>query len=425
MLNRRNAALTFVFITVLLDMLALGIIVPVLPKLILNFEGNRFASAAIIGGIFGSVWALLQFVVSPILGVLSDRVGRRPVILLSNLGTSLDYVVMALAPTIWWLFVGRVISGITTASIAVASAYVSDVTPPDRRAGAYGMISACFGIGFVVGPAVGGFLGNIDPRLPFWVAAALSMLNFFYGLVILPESLPSSLRSRFTWRRANPLGAVTLLRRHRELFGLSIVNLIGYVAHEALPTLFVFYTIYRFSWNERTIGLSLALVGVVTIVISAAVITPVVARIGERRALAAGLFFGAAGFVLFGLQQLWFWIGIPVSCLWMLASASAQAIMTRRVSPTEQGELQGAIGMLRSFGALIGPSLFAGVFAYSVSANHSWKSPSAAWFIGALLLTVAMLLSWWVTTPDDEKVGAIDTVAALETALPAEVTVLE
>src|SRR5579872_437880 len=419
MLSKQKAALVFVFVTVLLDMLALGIIVPVLPKLILNFQGGRFASAAIIGGVFGTVWAVLQFVVSPILGVLSDRVGRRPVILLSNLGTSLDYVVMALAPTIWWLFLGRVISGITTSSIAVASAYVSDVTPAERRAGAYGMISACFGIGFVVGPAVGGFLGNIDPRLPFWVAAALSMVNFLYGLFVLPESLPHSLRSPFTWRRANPLGALGLLRRHHELFGLSIVNLIGYVAHEALPTIFVFYTIYRYAWDERTIGLSLALVGIITIIISAAVIQPVVSRIGERRALAAGLLSGATGFVLFGMSQLFFWIGLPVSCLWMLASSSAQAIMTRRVLPTEQGELQGAIGMLRSVGMPVGPGLFSGVFAYSVSSRHVWKLPSAAWFLGAILLGTAAL-AWLVTASSDEVPRAIDLSASLKDVHPAD-----
>ncbi|HLW37041.1 MAG TPA: TCR/Tet family MFS transporter [Candidatus Eremiobacteraceae bacterium] len=420
MLSKQKAALVFVFITVLLDMLALGIIVPVLPKLILNFQGGRFASAAIIGGVFGTVWAVLQFVVSPILGVLSDRVGRRPVILLSNLGTSLDYVVMALAPTIWWLFLGRVISGITTSSIAVASAYVSDVTPAERRAGAYGMISACFGIGFVVGPAVGGFLGNIDPRLPFWVAAALSMVNFLYGLFVLPESLPHSLRSPFTWRRANPIGALGLLRRHHELFGLSIVNLIGYVAHEALPTIFVFYTIYRYAWDERTIGLSLALVGIITIIISAAVIQPVVSRIGERRALAAGLLSGATGFVLFGPSQLLFWIGLPVSCLWMLASSSAQAIMTRRVLPTEQGELQGAIGMLRSVGMLVGPGLFSGVFAYSVSSRHVWKLPSAAWFLGAILLGTAALVAWIVTASSDEVPRTIDLSASLKDVRPAD-----
>ena len=425
MLNKRSAAMSFVFVTVLLDMVALGIGIPVWPKLILGFTGNNFSSAALVGGAFATIFAVMQFVVSPILGVFSDRVGRRPVILLSNLGTSIDYLIMALAPNLWWLFAGRVLAGITTSSITVASAYVSDVTPPDKRAGAYGLISGAFGVGFVVGPAIGGLLGVHDPRLPFWVAAGLSLVNFLYGLLVLPESLSDEHRNTFSWQRANPLGSVKMLRRHRELAGLSAVNFIGYIAHEALPQLFVYYAIYAFAWTTGMVGVSLAIVGVITVIISTMVIQPVVNRFGDRRAVIGGLFCAALGYLFYAGPQVLFWIGIPINMLWMLASSSSQALMTRRVDKNEQGELQGAIGMLRSVAMLIGPGLFTGVFAYSISAHHTWKSPGAAWIMGALMLFGAMVLAWAVTSTKDDTRDRLDTVEALETALPAEVPAVE
>lgn len=397
MLNRRSGAITFVFITVLLDMLALGIIVPVLPKLILNFSGGSFASAAIVGGIFGTTFALLQLVVSPILGVLSDQVGRRPVILLSNLGTGLDYFVMALAPNIEWLFLGRVISGVTTSSIAVASAYIADVTPPEKRSSAFGLISACFGVGFVVGPAVGGFLGSVDPRLPFWFAGAMSMGNFLYGALVLPESLAPQHRNSFSWTRANPFGALKLLRRHRELSGLSAVNFFMYVAHEALPQLFIFYTLYRYGWNLKTVGISLAVVGITTVLAGAFAVSPAVKLLGERRAVVFGLFCTALSFGLLAGNELLFWAGLIVGSLGMIASSAIQSIMTRRVEAREQGELQGAISMIRSVAALIGPFLFTGIFSYSISAAHPWHAPGAAMYVGAALELIAIVIVWVAT----------------------------
>ena len=288
----RKAAVIFIFITVTLDMLALGLIAPVLPKLVLDFLGGDAPNAAKMFGIFGTVWALMQFIFSPVLGVLSDRFGRRPVILLSNLGLGLDYIVMALAPTLGWLFLGRVISGITAASISTGTAYVSDVVPPEKRAGAFGMIGAAFGVGFVLGPALGGLLGNSDPRLPFWVAGGLSLANAIYGYFVLPESLPPEKRQAFTLRRANPVGALVLLRSHPELFRLAVIQFIGYVAHEVF-NVWALYTIFRYAWKEGTIGLSLALVGACSIVISAGMVKPIVARLGERRTLYIGQFFGA------------------------------------------------------------------------------------------------------------------------------------
>jgi len=425
MLNKRSAAMTFIFVTVLLDMVALGIIIPVFQPLILSFQGGNYANASLVSGLFAVIFAIVQFFASPILGTLSDRFGRRPLVLLSNFGTSLDYVILALAPNLWWLFVGRVLSGATTASITVASAYVADVTPEDKRAGAYGMISAAFGVGFVVGPAIGGLLGAHGLRLPFWAAGGLSMINFLYGLLVLPESLSHAHRNDFSWKRANPLGSVKMLRRHAELAGLSIVNLIGYIAHEALPQLFVLYTLYAYSWSSGTIGISLAVVGIMTILVSAFVIQPTVNRFGERRAVAIGLCCGAVGFMLYGGNQVMFWIAMPVNMLWMIASSASQSLMTRRVAKNEQGELQGAINLLRSGGMLIGPVIFTGIFAYSISTSHAWKAPSAGWIVAGALLLVSVVVALRVTNAGDDVRESVDHATALETALVAETPVVE
>ncbi len=425
MLNKRNAAMTFIFVTVLLDMVALGIIVPVFQPLILSFQHGNYADASLVSGLFAVIFAIVQFFASPILGTLSDRVGRRPLVLLSNLGTSLDYAILALAPNLWWLFVGRVLSGATTASITVASAYVADVTPQEKRAGAYGMISAAFGVGFVVGPAIGGLLGAHGLRVPFWAAGALSMVNFFYGLFVLPESLAKEHRNDFSWKRANPLGSVKMLRRHAELAGLSIVNLIGYVAHDALPQLFVLYTLYAYHWSTGTIGISLAVVGVLTILVSAFVIQPTVDRFGERRALVIGLTCGAAGFMLYGGNQVLFWIAMPINMLWMIATSASQSLMTRRVAKNEQGELQGAINLLRSVGSMLGPVIFSGMFAYSIGDMHLWKAPSVSWFVAGALLLVSVAVALRVTSAADDVSEPVDRTAALETALVAETPSVE
>src|SRR3954465_7007766 len=296
----RRAAALFILITVLLDMLSFGIVIPVLPKLVEEFLSGDTAQAAMIYGLMGTARAAMQFFGSRIQGAGSDRFGRRPIVLLSNLGLGLDYIVMALAPTIAWLFVGRVISGITAASITTGTAYVADVVPAEKRAGAFGLIGAAFGVGFVLGPALGGLLGNSDPRLPFWVAGGLSLANAFYGYFVLPESLSLEKRKAFTLRRANPAGSLVLLRSHPELFRLAAIQFIGYVAHEVF-NIWALYTIFRYAWREGTIGLSLALVGVCTIVISSWLVPAMVSRLGERRTLYIGQFFGALGMVFAGL----------------------------------------------------------------------------------------------------------------------------
>lgn len=395
----RRAALVFIFITVLLDILALGIIIPVLPKLIENFLGGNTARAAEMFGLFGTVWALMQFVFSPVLGALSDRFGRRPVILISCFGLGLDYIFMALAPTLSWLFVGRVISGITAASIPTAGAYITDVTPPEKRAAGFGMLGAAFGVGFVLGPALGGVLGGIDPRLPFWVAAGMSLLNAMYGLFVLPESHPPERRANFRWSRANPLGSLTLLRSHPELLGLATVNFLYYLAHEVLPSTFVLYAGYRYNWDERAVGLTLAIVGVCTGIVQAGLIKPVVARFGERRALIAGLLFGTVAFAIYGLAATGavFMIGVPVMALWGLSGPSAQGLMTRRVEPAAQGQLQGALQSLRGITGMLGPGLFTLTFANFIGSRYDWHLPGAPFLLAALLVAGAMTTAWKVT----------------------------
>jgi len=389
-----SGAVAFIFVTILLDMFALGLIMPILPKLVESFVDNDTASAARIFGLFGTAWALMQFFFSPILGGLSDRFGRRPVVLLSNFGLALDYVLMALAPSLSWLFVGRVISGITSASVSTAFAYIADITPVERRAAVFGKVGAAFGAGFIVGPAIGGLLGGQDPRLPFWVAAALSFANALYGLLILPESLPRDRRSPFRWRRANPVGALHLLRSSPALARLSVVNFVAQLAHVVLPSTFVLYATYRYGWSAATVGLTLAMVGICAMAVQGLAIGPIVKRLGERRALLLGLGCGAFGFLIFGAAPsgVLFWLGIPVMALWGIAGAATQALTTRLVAPDQQGQLQGATTSVQSVSQLLGPFLFTLTFAYFIGAHAPLALPGAPF----LLASVLLLLALWI-----------------------------
>jgi MFS transporter, DHA1 family, tetracycline resistance protein len=391
----RRAAFAFVFVTVLLDMFAIGIIIPVLPKLVEDFMGGDTARAAAIYGVFGTAWALMQFLFSPVLGSMSDRFGRRPVILLSNFGLGLDYILMALAPSLSWLFIGRIISGITAASISTAGAYIADVTPPEGRAAKFGLLGAAFGLGFVVGPAIGGFFGDIDPRLPFWIAAGFSLMNAMYGLIVLPESLPPERRSPFSWRKANPFGALKLLRSHRELWGLAWVSFLSNLAHVALPTLGVLYMGYRYGWNTRSVGLVLAGVGVCSIIVQGVLVGPVVRQLGEQRTLLLGLVCGAIGFTIQALTTngVVYMAGIVVMSLWGLSGPSLQGLMTKLVAPTEQGQLQGANSSLYGVSNMIGPMLFAQIFALAIASQGAWRLPGAPFFLSALLVALAFAVA--------------------------------
>ena len=396
----RKAAVAFIFITALLDILAFGMIIPVLPHLIAGFLGGDVSKAAMWYGWFATVFMLMQFVCSPIQGALSDHFGRRPVILLSNLGVGVDFLFMAMVNTLPLLFIGRIISGITAASFSTASAYIADVTPPEKRAQAFGMIGMAFGIGFVVAPAFGGWLGVVHPRLPFWIAAGLSLTNFCYGLFVLPESLPPERRSAFSWARANPMASLRLLRGHHELFGLASVLLLMFLAHVVYPSTFVLYADYRFGWKSDMVGWTLAIVGVLAAVVQGGLIKRFIKTFGERKTLLIGLACGSLGFALYGFAPTgyWFWAAMPVSALWGLSQPAAQAIMTHHVSPMEQGRLQGAIGSLQSIAGIIAPFVFTRTFATIASTrpNNPWVG-TTFWLASALVL-IGLMVAWRATT---------------------------
>jgi DHA1 family tetracycline resistance protein-like MFS transporter len=382
-----KAALAFIFVTVLLDVMALGMVAPVLPTLVTRFVGQTSTAAALYG-LFNTVFALMQFFFSPLIGALSDRYGRRPVILASNLGLGLNYAMMAWAPTLQWLFVGRVISGVTGASYGAASAYIADTTDPQERAHAFGLLGAAFGAGFVIGPAIGGLLSEFGPRLPFIVAACFSVANALYGLLVLPESLPKDLRIGFSWRRANPVGALGLLRQHPELIGLAGVLFLSNLAQVSLPSTVVLYATHRYGWTSSYVGLTLALVGVALILVQVGVVGRFVRRFGYRTALVTGLLFGSAGLLIAGLADtgMKFWSGIPVIALWGMAGAAGQGLMTARVSGSEQGQLQGALASLTGISELIGPSIFTLTLAYYVRPGASPELAGAPFVLASAIL---------------------------------------
>jgi DHA1 family tetracycline resistance protein-like MFS transporter len=390
----RKAAVGFIFITALIDIIAIGVIIPVLPQLVKSFTGGA-GSAAQIFGVFGAVFALVQFFCSPIQGALSDRFGRRPILLVSIFGLGADYVLMALAPNLAWLFVGRLISGATAASFSTANAYIADITPPDKRAAAFGLLGTAFGIGFIAGPLLGGVLGQFNPRWPFWGAAVLALVNGLYGLFVLPESLPKDRRAPFSLRNANPLGSLRLYRTHPQLPRLAGVLFLFYLGHQVLQSTFVLYMGHRYGWGALMVSLALAATGVGSIVVQALVVKPFVARFGERGALYSGLTAGALGLGWYATAPTGglYWIGVPIFALAGLIGPGLQGLMTRRVSLTEQGRLQGANSGLMAAAGLLGPLFFTEVFAWSIRGGRDLSGlavyVAAAIFVAGLFLAIS------------------------------------
>lgn len=389
----REAAFIFILITVTLDMLALGVVIPVLPKLIVEFEGGDLRSATAMVGVFGFAWALMQFLFQPVLGALSDHFGRRPVVLLSNFGLGLDYVFMALAPSLAFLFIGRLISGLTAASVATANAYISDITPPEKRAGRFGLIGAAFGIGFILGPAIGGMLGEYGLRFPFWAAAAFSFANALYGYFILPESLPEEKRTRtIVWRSANVLGSLHFLRSQRALALLAGALFLSFLAHESLPALFVLYTQYRYGWDVSATGWALALIGVSQTIVSGGLVRPTVARLGEKKTLVIALIFGTIGFLIcaFAPTGALFMAAPPFIALWGMANPSLQGLATRLAGASEQGRLQGAFGSLRGVSGMVGPLFFSQILAASISLE---TLSGSGYFVAGVFLVASLFVA--------------------------------
>ena len=406
----RRAALAFIFITVLLDILAFGLIIPVLPHLIKSFVGGDVAQATVWHGMFATAFMVMQFFSSPVQGALSDHFGRRPIILMSNLGLGLDFLIMAVAGGLPLLFIGRLLSGITSASFSTANAYIADVTPPEKRAAAFGKLGMAFGLGFTLAPVFGAWLGVINLRLPFFVAASLSIANFCYGYFVLPESLPPERRDAFRWKRANPLASLQLLRGHPELFGLASVVFLMALAHLVYPTTFVLYADYRFGWGLTMVGWTLLIVGVLSIIVQGGLIGKIVGWIGERRALMFGMACGALGFTLYGLAPTgyWFWAAMPIAALWGVANPAAQAIMTKHVSPQEQGRLQGAIGGLGSIAGILAPTLFTRTFAAVAHAHvHTFWAGATFWLAAALVATGGVI-AWRVTRSEGIRQAGIE-----------------
>lgn len=394
-LPRRNAAIAFILVTALLDVMSMGIVIPVLPQLIESLSGSSSA-AGLWNGLFVALWAGMQFICSPIIGSLSDRFGRRPVILLSVCGLALDYVLMAVAPNLWWLALGRILAGVTSSSFTSVFAYMADITRPEDRARGYGLIGAAFSGGFVAGPLLGGILGEISLRAPFWAAAGLSGLAFLYGLVVLPESLPQEKRMAFSWARANPFGALTLLRSHPELSSLAIVNFLLYFAHHLFSAVFVLYAGDRYGWGAWQVGSLLALVGLLDMGVQGFLVGPVVKRLGDRTTMVTGLAFGAVGIACMGLAPTgWLFVAAMLpNALWGLAMPTIQSLMTQRVSESEQGQLQGANNSVGSIAGIVSPLFFGGIYALSVGGNPTLPFIGSAFLIAAAVLGSAALLGW-------------------------------
>ena len=392
---RRTAAIVFILVTAWLDVMSMGIIIPVLPKLIETLSGSTSA-AGLWNGLFVALWAGMQFLCSPVIGSLSDRFGRRPVILVSVAGLALDYVLMALAPNLWWLALGRILAGVTSSSFTSVFAYMADITPPEGRARGYGLIGAAFSGGFVAGPLIGGLLGEVSLHAPFWGAASLSGVAFVYGLFVLPESLPVERRMAFSWRRANPFGALTLLRSHPELSSLAVVNFLLYFGHHLFSAVFVLYAGDRYGWSAWQVGTLLAMVGLLDMGVQGLLVGPVVKQLGDGRTMVIGLTFGAIGIASMGLAPTgWLFVAAMLpNALWGLAMPTIQSLMTRRVSESEQGQLQGANNSVGAIAGIISPLFFGAVYSASVGPDPFFPLIGSAFLIAAGVLALAAWLGW-------------------------------
>lgn len=391
-----GATIAFILVVAILDIVSMGIIIPVLPRLIEDFAGSS-GDAGWINGVFVALWAAFQFVASPVIGSLSDRYGRRPVILLSAAGLAADYVLMALAPDLWWLALGRIITGVTSSSFTTVYAYMADVTPPEGRAKAFGLIGAAFGGGFILGPLLGGVLGELGPRAPFWFAAGISAIVFAYGLFVLPESLPAEKRMAFSWKRANPFGAMMLLRRHTELTSLALVTFLLHFSHHVFSAVWVLYAIHRFGWSAWHTGVTLACVGVLDMVVQGLIVGRLSKRFGDRLTMIFGLLGGTVGLVAMGLAPtpLLFVLTLLPNALWGLAMPTLQSLMTKHVSESEQGQLQGANMSVAAIAGVASPLFFGWIYSITVQPGWSLAWSGASFVIAAVILLGAVVIGVW------------------------------
>lgn len=393
--EKRPAALSFIFITLLIDVIGLAIIIPVFPKLIEGLIHGDISDASKMSGLLLVAYAVMQFLCAPLVGNLSDKYGRRPVLLFSLLGFGIDYLFLAFAPTIGWLFVGRIIAGITGASFTTASAYIADVSSPEKRAQNFGMIGVAFGLGFILGPVIGGILGKMDTHYPFYAAAALALLNAAYGFFILPESLPKEHRRELDWKRCNPLGTLLQLKKYPSVINLSVCLFIVYFASHAVQSVWTFYTMQKFSWNEDVVGYSLGFIGLMIALVQGGLIRIAIPKLGQERSIWIGLMLYAVGMVLFGLANkgwMMFAYMVPYA-LGGIAGPALQGIMTNQVPANEQGELQGGLTSLMSLSSIFGPWFMTYIFYYFTNANAAVYLPGAPYFVAAALMMLSAILA--------------------------------
>ena len=390
--------MSFIFITLLIDVTGLGLIIPVLPRLIEQLTGGTISQASQWGGWLTFAYAIMQFFCAPIIGNLSDQLGRRPVLLFSLFGFGIDYLFLAFAPTIWWLFVGRLIAGITGSSFTTASAYIADVSTPENRAKNFGLLGAAFGVGFIIGPSVGGLLAHYGLRVPFFVAACFTLLNALYGYFVLPESLSTENRRPFEWRRANPVGSLLHLKKYPSVLGLIWSLVLVYIAAHALQSTWTFINIERFNWSEQTIGLSLGMVGIMTMVVQGGLIRYINPRLGNQRSVYIGLAIYSISMLAFAFAtQSWmmFIFMIPY-CLGGIAGPALQAILAGHVPPTEQGELQGALTSMMSATSIVGPLVMTNLFAYFTKKGTPVYFTGAPFLLGSVLLLASAIVAYAV-----------------------------
>jgi len=394
-MSSKRPALGFIFITLLIDIIGLGIIIPVMPKLIQELTGGTLSEASRYGGWMLFAYSAMQFICAPIVGGLSDRYGRRPVLLASLFGFGVDYIFLAVAPSLSWLFLGRIIAGMMGASFTTGAAYIADISTPEKRAQNFGIIGAAFGLGFIIGPMMGGLLEPLGSRVPFMVAAGLSLLNFFYGLIILPESLKAENRRKFEWSRANPISSLLNLERYPVILGLVASLVMVYISSHAVQSNWSYYVIEKFNWTPTMIGYSLAVVGLVFAIVQGGLIRIIIPKLGQQRSVYVGLGMSALGFTLFALaNQSWMMFACTVVyCLGGIAGPALQGIISTQVPANEQGELQGALTGLMSITSIVGPPLMTNTFAYFTDKANSYYLPGAPMFLGAVLTITATLMA--------------------------------
>lgn len=396
MARKGKAAIGFIFITLMIDVTGLGLIIPVLPKLIQELIHGNISDASKYGGFLTFTYAIMQFLFAPVLGGLSDRYGRRPVLLFSLFGFGLDYLFLSFAPSIGWLFFGRAVAGITGASFTTATAYIADISTPENRAQNFGMVGAAFGLGFIIGPVIGGLLGSFGPRIPFMVAAGLSFANWLYGYFVLPESLAKDKRRKFQWKRANPLGSLKQLSKYPGLTGLIAAFFLVYLASHAVHSNWSFFTIEKFHWSEKMIGISLGVVGLLVALVQGGLIRIVNPILGNEKSVYIGLLLYTAGLFLFAFASsswMMFAFLIPY-CMGGIAGPALQSIISGNVPPDEQGELQGALTSLISLSSIAGPPMMTGLFAYYTKPGNKVHFSGAAFLLGGMLMLASAFIAY-------------------------------